>query len=493
MKCFVQSDVVSIKDMRLNSKIDTWLEKSIQFISNIKIVKKKISIKAKLETIILELFDNNLSDDLNLNLISFVYITFKIELRSWFNDLHKNQKFIDKVNEIYKRHMKNVNIKNKKTVILILIKIFIEMKQEEHFVQVVIIFVLMMFQLKLIISFLQWVQSHTNINLNSTSRLNFKRDLDIEIVEARLIKKFKLITEKFTSDELLKKSKIQQLIEMSIAIMFSSTSSQSMQARSSSRLMFKKHLIHQLLLKTLLNSVSDVINQQCNQILFDQSKSLSQFMFEFKSLTNSKFKLKKSTSFDVSFDVSNSNSDLRLRASTSSIEHSDFDMNDYNDLISLQINDERISTILMKILNDKSKNSKENENIELLEINSLRKLSTSSTSVNHSDDIIVRQLLIVCRAIKSLANQLRKHLNLIQIVIDYVEIQRTKKINEVMKLLKTNHAKAYETIRVLRKTLKNESILLFLIHKSKVLLFNQDDISSSINEKREKEYLAHLE
>ena len=231
-----------IKDMLLNSKIDTWLEKSIQLIINIKIVKKKISIKAKFETIILELFDNNLNDDLNLNSISFVYITLKIELRSWSNDLHENQKFIDKVNKIYKRNIKNVNMKNKKIIILILIKIFIEMRQKEFFVQVVIILVLIMFQLKLIIFFLQWLQSHTNINLSSSSRLNFKRDLDIEIVEARLVKKlklitkklfddltslkkFKLITNQLTFDESLKKSKIQQFVEMSIAIMFSSTSS----------------------------------------------------------------------------------------------------------------------------------------------------------------------------------------------------------------------------------------------------------------------------
>ena len=63
-------------------------------------------------------------------------------------------RFVD-VNEIYKRNMKNVNMKNKKIVTLILIKIFIEMRQKEHFVQVVIILVLIMFQLKLIISFLQ--------------------------------------------------------------------------------------------------------------------------------------------------------------------------------------------------------------------------------------------------------------------------------------------------------------------------------------------------
>ena len=391
--------------------------------------------------------------------------------------------------------MKDVNMKNKKIIIFTLIKIFIEMRQQKHFVQIVIILILMMFQLKLIISFLQWIQSHTNINLSSISRLSFKRDLDIEIVEARFVKKFKLITDKLTFDNLtsLKKSKIQQFIEMSIAIMFSSTSSQSMQARSSSRLMFKKHLIHQLLLKTLLNSVSDVINQQCNQILFDQSKSLSQFMFEFKSLINSKLKLKKSTSFDVSIDVSNFNSDLKLKASTSSIEHSDFDMKDYNDLISLQFNDEHISTILTKILNDKSKNSKDDENIELLEINSLRKSSTSSTSVNHSDDIIVRQLLIVCRATKSLTNQLRKHLNLIQIVIDYVRTQRTQKTSQLMKLLKTNHVETYETIKVSKKNLRNESMLRALIHKSDVVLLSQKNISIDIDEKEEKKYLAHLE
>ena len=129
MKCFVQSDVVSIKEMLLNLKIDIWFVKSIQFVANIKIVKKKISIKAKLKTIILKLFDNDFNDDLNLNAISFVYITSRIELKSWFNNLHENQKFINKVNEIYKRNMKDVNMKNKKIVILILIKIFIEMRQ----------------------------------------------------------------------------------------------------------------------------------------------------------------------------------------------------------------------------------------------------------------------------------------------------------------------------------------------------------------------------
>ena len=97
MKCFVQSDVVSIKKMFLNSKIDTWFVKSIQLVANIKIVKKKISIKAKFKTIILKFFDNDLSNDLNLNAIFFVYITSKIELKSWFNDFHENQKFIDKV------------------------------------------------------------------------------------------------------------------------------------------------------------------------------------------------------------------------------------------------------------------------------------------------------------------------------------------------------------------------------------------------------------
>ena len=131
MKCFVQSDAVSIKNMLLNSKIDIWLVRSIQLIINIKVVKKKILekkilVKAKLKTIILELFDNNLNDDLNLNSISFVYITSKIELKSWFNHLHEDQKFIDKMNEIYNRNMKNVNMQNKKIVIFILIKIFIE-------------------------------------------------------------------------------------------------------------------------------------------------------------------------------------------------------------------------------------------------------------------------------------------------------------------------------------------------------------------------------
>ena len=134
IKCFVQSDAVSIKKMLLNFKIDTWFVRSIQLVVNIKIVKKKISIKTKLKTIILKLFDNDLSDDLNLNAISFVYITLKIKLKSWFDDFYENQKFIDKVNEIYKRNMKNVNIKNKKIVTLILIKIFIEMRQKEHFV-----------------------------------------------------------------------------------------------------------------------------------------------------------------------------------------------------------------------------------------------------------------------------------------------------------------------------------------------------------------------
>ena len=145
MKCFVQSDAVFIKEMLLNLKIDTWLMRSIQLVANIKIVKKKISIKAKLKTIILKFFDNDFSDDLNLNATSFVYITSRIELKFWFNDLHKNQKFINKVNEIYKRNMKDVNMKNEKIVILILIKIFIEMRQQKHFIQVVIIFVLIMF------------------------------------------------------------------------------------------------------------------------------------------------------------------------------------------------------------------------------------------------------------------------------------------------------------------------------------------------------------
>ena len=383
-----------------------------------------------------------------------------------------------------------------------------------------------MFQFKLIISFLQWVQSHTSINSNSTSRLSFKRDLDIEIVKARLVKELKLITKKLTfddstsfkklktiiderthddlisfkkfktiTDELtfddltsLKKSNSQQFIEISIAIMFSSTTSQSMQAQSSSRLTFKEHLIHQLFLKTLLNSVFDeIIDRQCNQILFDQSKSLSQFMFEFKSLINSDLRLKRSTSSDVS----NSNSDLRLKRRTQ-IEHLDFDMKDYDDLISLQINDEHTWTISMKIQNDKSKNSKENENIELLEINSLRKFSMSSTSMNHSDDIIVRQLLIVCRATKSLTNQFRKHLNLIQIVIDYVRIQRTQKTSQLMKMLKTSHVETYETIKVSRKNLRNEFMLRVLIHKSKILLLSQNDIIIDIDEKEEKKYLLHL-
>ena len=370
------------------------------------------------------------------------------------------------------------------------------------------------------------MQSHTSINLSSTSRLSFKRDLDIEIVKTRLVKELKLITKKLTSDDStsfkkfktitderthddltsfkkfktitddltfddltsLKKSNSQQFIEISIAIMFSSTTSQSMQSQSSSRLTFKEHLIHQLSLKILLNSVFDeIIDRQCNQIFFDQSKSFSQFMFEFKSLINSDFRLKRSTSFDVS----NSNSDLRLKRRTQ-IEHLDFDIKDYDDLISLQINDEHTSTISMKTQNDKSKNSKENENIELLEINSLRKFSTSSTSMNHSDDIIVRQFLIVCRTTKFLTNQLRKHLNLIQIVIDYVRTQRTQKTSQLMKMLKTDHVETYETIKVSRKNLRNESMLRVLIHKSKILLLSSNDIIIDINEKEEKKYFLHL-
>ena len=62
-----------------------------------------------------------------------------------------------------------------------------------------------------------------------------------------------------------------------------------------------------------------------------------------------------------------------------------------------------------------------------------------------------------------------------------------------MKMLKTNHVETYETIKVSRKTLKNESMLRTLIHKSKIFILNQDDISSSINEKKEKDYLMHLE
>ena len=112
-------------------------------------------------------------------------------------------------------------------------------------------------------------------------------------------------------------------------------------------------------------------------------------MFEFKSMINSNLELKKSTSFDVSIDVSNSNSDFRLKRTTSSVEHSDFDIKDYNNLISLQFNDEHTQTISMKTLDDKSTNSKENENIELLEINRLRKLSTLSTSMNHSDNSVI--------------------------------------------------------------------------------------------------------
>ena len=361
------------------------------------------------------------------------------------------------------------------------------------------------------------MQSHTSINLSSISRLNFKRDLDIEIVEAKLVKKLKLITKKFTSDDStsfkkfktitneltfddltsLKKSNIQQFIEMSIAIMFSSTIAQSMQAQSSSRFTFKKHLIHQLFLKTLLNLIFDeIIDRQCNQIFFDQSKSLSQFMFEFKSLINSNFKLRKSTSFDVlnQNDVSNFNSNLELKKATlsSSIEHKNFNMKDDYDLISLQLNDDHISTISMKISNNKQNNSEDDENIKLLEINSLRRFSTSSTSVNHSDDIIVRQLLIVCRAIKFLTNQFRKHLNLIQIVIDYVRIQRTQKTSQLMKMLKTNHVETYETIKISRKNLRDESMLRALIHKSKILLLSQNDIIIDINEKEEKKYFLHL-
>ena len=146
----------------------------------------------------------------------------------------------------------------------------------------------------------------------------------------------------------------------------------------------------------------------------------------------------------------------------------------------------------MKISNDKQNNSKENENIELFEINSLRRFSTSSTSMNHSDDIIVRQLLIVCRATKSLTNQLRKHLNLIQIVIDYVKIQRTQKTSQLIKMLKTNHMKTYETIKVSKKNLRDESMLRALIHKSKILFLNQNDIIIDINDKEEKKYLLHL-
>ena len=123
-------------------------------------------------------------------------------------------------------------------------------------------------------------------------------------------------------------------------------------------------------------------------------------MFEFKSLINS---------------------DLKLRASISSVEHLDFDIKNNDDLISLQINDEHISTISMKTLNDKQNNSKENENRELFEINSLRKFSSSSillSMMNRSSNIIVRQFLILCRVIKFSTNQLRKYLKLIQIVID---------------------------------------------------------------------------
>ena len=198
-------------------------------------------------------------------------------------------------------------------------------------------------------------------------------------------------------------------------------------------------------------------------------------MFEFKSLINLNLRLKKSTSFDVS----NSNSDLRLKRRTQ-IEHSNFDIKDYDDLISLQINDEHTSTISMKAQNDKSKNSKENKNIELFEINSLRKFSTSSTSMNRSDNIIVRQLFIVYRATKSLTNQFRKYLNLIQIVIDYVKIQRTQKTSQLMKMLKTSHVEPYETIKVLRKNLRNESMLSrALVHKSKILFLSQDDCESN--------------
>ena len=167
-------------------------------------------------------------------------------------------------------------------------------------------------------------------------------------------------------------------------------------------------------------------------------------------------------------------------------------MKDDYDLISLQLNDDHISTISIKISNDKQNDSKENENIELFEINSLRRLSTSSTSVNHNDNIIIRQLLTVCRATKSLANQLRKHLNLIQIVIDYVRTQRTQKISQLIKMLKTNHVETYEIIKLSRKDLRNELLLRVLIHKSEILLLNQDNIDSSINEKKEKDYLKNL-
>ena len=62
-----------------------------------------------------------------------------------------------------------------------------------------------------------------------------------------------------------------------------------------------------------------------------------------------------------------------------------------------------------------------------------------------------------------------------------------------MKILKIDHVETYEIIKVSRKILKNESMLRSLIHTSKIFLLNQNDLSSSINEKREKEYLVHLE
>ena len=118
-------------------------------------------------------------------------------------------------------------------------------------------------------------------------------------------------------------------------------------------------------------------------------------MFEFKSLINSNFK---------------------FRVSISSVEHSNFDLKDNDDLVSLRISDDHISTISMKTLNDKQNKFEEDENIELLDLNSLRKilsLSILSSIMNHDNDIVVRQLLIVYRVTKSLTNQLRKDLKLI--------------------------------------------------------------------------------
>ena len=61
-----------------------------------------------------------------------------------------------------------------------------------------------------------------------------------------------------------------------------------------------------------------------------------------------------------------------------------------------------------------------------------------------------------------------------------------------MKMLKTSHVETYETIKVSRKNLRNESMLRALIHKSKILLLSQNDINIDINEKDEKKYFMHL-